>query len=336
MALDAGGGGGGPGESLPDKLTTLEALQLADQVGFHGAGLVIAVAVAMAESSLRVRAVHDDPGGRGVPPSIDRGLWQINSVAHPDISEAEAFNPTDNARAALEISDHGTDWQPWTTYRDGAYKSHLAAVRSALASDQKLADAAGDEVWTVAATARWALAQQKAHHDIRYAELRPMHLVRPPEYPKVMDCSYFATWCYYVSGSPDPNGSDYDGSGYTGTLLTHGHYVPYPKAVAGDLVFYKNPDHVTVYIGHGRVISMGQEGDPIELDWSYRTVYEIHHYVQKARVAGVATSPSSDESQTTGGSSWQWAEIVKSAGAKLAAPHAKAVASLEGLRHLMY
>ncbi len=52
-------------------------------------------------------------------PTDDYGYWQINAVHGP----AEAtFSPLGNARAAIAISDDGTDWDPWTTYVTGAFE----------------------------------------------------------------------------------------------------------------------------------------------------------------------------------------------------------------------
>lgn len=48
----------------------------------------LAVRVAKCESNLNEKAVNINTGG-----SIDRGLFQINSKYHPEVSEAEAFNP---------------------------------------------------------------------------------------------------------------------------------------------------------------------------------------------------------------------------------------------------
>jgi hypothetical protein len=31
------------------------------------------------------------------------------------------LNPYQNARSAVTLSDNGTNWNPWTTYRTGAY-----------------------------------------------------------------------------------------------------------------------------------------------------------------------------------------------------------------------
>ena len=95
--------------------------------GFTGENLVVAVAVAMAESRC-------DPAARGVNPghSIDRGLWQINDYYHPDVDDACAYDALCNARAAYRISDHGTDWTPWTTYRQGTYRQYTSQARAAI------------------------------------------------------------------------------------------------------------------------------------------------------------------------------------------------------------
>lgn len=70
----------------------------------------IAAEIAMAES-----------GGRqfALSPTSDYGYWQINVSHGPDMA---SFDPNTNARAAIEISDDGTNWEPWTTYRTGAYE----------------------------------------------------------------------------------------------------------------------------------------------------------------------------------------------------------------------
>ncbi len=77
--------------------------------GSHGEAFM-AAEIAMAESGGRQYALS---------PTNDYGYWQINGSHGP----AEAtFNPIGNAKAALAISDDGTDWDPWTTYVTGAYE----------------------------------------------------------------------------------------------------------------------------------------------------------------------------------------------------------------------
>lgn len=87
------------------------------------------------------------------------------------------------------------------------------------------------------------------------------------------DCSSFATACYWLAGCPDPNGSFYNGMGWTGTLGVHGRIVTASQAQPGDLVLYGpgHPwEHVAIYIGGGKVISHGSEGGPMELPVDYR------------------------------------------------------------------
>ena len=91
---------------------------LARRIGFPDPAL--AAAVAMAESG-------GDPGAIG-PEKIGSpsyGLWQIHASAHPQYEPARLLDPEYNARAALAVSAGGTNWQPWTTYRTGAYTRYL-------------------------------------------------------------------------------------------------------------------------------------------------------------------------------------------------------------------
>lgn len=53
------------------------------------------------------------------------GYWQINLWAHPSYSAPSIFDAYTNARAALAISNHGTDFGAWSTYVNGAYLAYL-------------------------------------------------------------------------------------------------------------------------------------------------------------------------------------------------------------------
>src|SRR5262249_37803816 len=70
---------------------------------------VMAASIAMAESSGRQYAFS---------PTDDVGYWQINQSHGPELA---TYNPLGNAKAAVEISSNGTNWDPWTTYTSGAY-----------------------------------------------------------------------------------------------------------------------------------------------------------------------------------------------------------------------
>ena len=87
--------------------------------GFKGTSLAMAIAVALAESSGNPVATNLDDNG-----TIDRGVWQINSV-HTSVSDACAYDPPCAAEAAFAISDGGTDWEPWVTYQHGAEIAYL-------------------------------------------------------------------------------------------------------------------------------------------------------------------------------------------------------------------
>ncbi len=110
--------------------------RVARQAGFTGNGLVWAVAVALAESGGRTDAV-----GTNVTGSKDRGLWQINNRAHPDVSDAEALNPLSNAKAAYKISSGGKNWRPWSAYNNGRAATFLPRARTAV-NREKLTNAA--------------------------------------------------------------------------------------------------------------------------------------------------------------------------------------------------
>lgn len=89
--------------------------------------IVVAIAVAMAESSCDPSAVNVNSGG-----SRDRGLWQMNSVYHSEVSDTCAFQIQCNADAAWNISDHGAHWKPWATFTNGAWRTYLADAQSAI------------------------------------------------------------------------------------------------------------------------------------------------------------------------------------------------------------
>ena len=86
--------------------------RLWEQAGGPASSARTAAAVAMAESAGRQYATMRNTDG-----STDRGYFQINSV-HGALS---TYDPAGNARAAVTISRHGTDWSPWVTWNTGAY-----------------------------------------------------------------------------------------------------------------------------------------------------------------------------------------------------------------------
>jgi hypothetical protein len=96
---------------------------------WKGQDLVNAVAVAGPESSYRdaarlVSSVEDS-----------RGMWQVNTYAHP---WARAMNLRDTNQAAAAAyrvwKGAGGSWSPWTGYTSGGYRGFLSRARAAVAA----------------------------------------------------------------------------------------------------------------------------------------------------------------------------------------------------------
>lgn len=101
-------------------LTDSQVAAIAKGVGFTGDNLTIATAVALAESGgVSNGTPHVNDNG-----THDTGLWQINS-AHTDYTTAGMMIPFANGQAAYAISGNGTDFTPWTRYRNGDYQQFM-------------------------------------------------------------------------------------------------------------------------------------------------------------------------------------------------------------------
>lgn len=77
----------------------------------------VAAAVAMAESGGRSDATNTSNSNG----SIDRGLFQINSIHGAN----STYDLATNVRYAIQLSQNGTNWSPWTVYKSGAYRKYL-------------------------------------------------------------------------------------------------------------------------------------------------------------------------------------------------------------------
>ena len=94
--------------------SAVQIAQLARNAGFTGNDWTISVAVAEAESSgySHARLINTDC-------SVDRGIWQINSRWHGEVSDSCAFDPTCAAQGTHTIWANG-GWTQWVTYTNGA------------------------------------------------------------------------------------------------------------------------------------------------------------------------------------------------------------------------
>lgn len=111
------------------------AEQAAYAVGLRGDALATAVAIAGAESS------YDPSRHNSTPPDDSWGLWQVNYFGGMGADRTARYGPREsmvdpmaNARAMWDISGHGTNWHPWSTYTGGQYRAYLAQAKAAAAS----------------------------------------------------------------------------------------------------------------------------------------------------------------------------------------------------------
>lgn len=81
----------------------------------------------------------------------------------------------------------------------------------------------------------WALANEAQGH---YLQARPMDLNNLHHVPFYDDCSEFYTKACKWAGLPDPNGNNFNGYGFTGTLRSHMHHIPVYMVEPGDAVVY--------------------------------------------------------------------------------------------------
>ena len=117
-----------PGSYTPNKISLSQAITYAKNAGFSGDSLVNIVSIALAESGLDANAQNcNNPGG-----SCDRGIVQVNSHWHPEVTDQCAYDPACAFKAAYSISDNGQTFTPWTTFTSGAYQKFTAGVQAAL------------------------------------------------------------------------------------------------------------------------------------------------------------------------------------------------------------
>jgi LysM repeat protein len=96
--------------SLSGTLSCSGLEQLWESAGGSSGEAFIAAEIAIAESGGNEYATN--------PSSDTKGYWQISPVWGSESS----YDPLTNAKAAVSISDDGTDWSAWTTYTSGAYE----------------------------------------------------------------------------------------------------------------------------------------------------------------------------------------------------------------------
>ena len=126
------GGGDAIGE-LMGNLSPSEIAGYAQGAGFSGSDLVMAVSVALAESSGNPGAVGDT----AITPGGSIGLWQINLRWHPEFNGQDLTDPQTNANAAYSIyRAAGNSFSPWSTYGNGMASSQFSRASAGVTEMQ--------------------------------------------------------------------------------------------------------------------------------------------------------------------------------------------------------
>lgn len=118
----------GPAAGRSGSVSMGQVITAAYAAGFRGDDLVIAGAVAKAESDLHPRAVNQNTNG-----TQDLGTWQINTIHGAILRSGDPFALADNARMAFQIwNDAGQRWGPWVTFWSGSYAKFMDEARAAV------------------------------------------------------------------------------------------------------------------------------------------------------------------------------------------------------------
>jgi uncharacterized protein (DUF2345 family) len=132
-------------------ITGLHGAQLAARcaynAGFRGSSWVIATAIAGAESSYNPENVGDQalagtPSECGGGYLGSYGFWQIFCLANPTQcpypdslrSSTECLNPQYCRNVAYALSNNGTNFNPWSTYKFNKYQAYIGERETAIQS----------------------------------------------------------------------------------------------------------------------------------------------------------------------------------------------------------
>jgi hypothetical protein len=116
------------------QLSPAQIAQYAYQAGFRGTGLINAIAIALAESGGQTHG--KDNVNTDQWKSRDRGLYQINSHWHAEVTDQCAYNPICASGAAFRISSKGSNFGAWSTFNSKVYLIYVpqATIAAGLVS----------------------------------------------------------------------------------------------------------------------------------------------------------------------------------------------------------
>lgn len=236
------------------------------QAGFPESAVPTMMAIAMAESSWNPAAVND----KNRNGSIDRGLFQINSV-HQGNSwyPTNPFDPLQSAKAAYAIwQGAGQTFRDWTVYTSGAYKKFIPssvppvyAANTGGSTGLRLAQGSQAQSFSGVPTTT-ARAQALS---ISRQVLNIPYVWGGNSLKSGVDCSGLVQQVYAQMGINMPRQAREQAT--TGVRVQS-----YNQLQPGDLVAFKwaggyaGPNivsHISIYIGNGQIIEAagGSHGD---------------------------------------------------------------------------
>lgn len=119
------------------ELTVPQVYALARGAGLDHETAIVATAVSWAENDTHDPGRLGDLGLQDATWGPSVGLWQIRSLKAQQGTggtrdASRLTDPQFNARSMFAESNGGRNWRPWSTYNDGKYLEHIAAVRKAV------------------------------------------------------------------------------------------------------------------------------------------------------------------------------------------------------------
>jgi cell wall-associated NlpC family hydrolase len=155
------------------------------------------------------------------------------SAATPKLPEPEAEDVSASARGS-QARD--------ATVTGGSLRDRIVAVAKASADDYRRNSGA------------WFYSQAGASY---YQDP-----TKPPKRGTRSDCSHWVCCVYKKAGAPPPGSAEI---GATGTMATHGHFVPTSQAKPGDVILYGSGSfhHVEIYVGPGQA-TIGHGSPPVD------------------------------------------------------------------------
>lgn len=275
-----------------------EAARVAREAGFQGDKLVMALAIAGAESGWRSDAIAKDDGGPGYP-SV--GYWQINTHAHydkipgasvADKTAALVSSPGLQASLAWQISGGGENWRPWTVFRTGAYRANEAEARGAVDASDATGRGADNRLDTVIAYVNAQVGKPYVWGGGRDGD------------DDNFDCSGLMLSAYQQVGVQI--GGDAWEQSRTGETVESGGLGYAGTAMPGDLLFFNGrfpwdgtsqeyragPEHVGMYVGDGMMVdARGRAYGVVKRPVPWPDVVGVKRYItdttQGARLPGI-------------------------------------------------